>query len=214
VEYKYLDNWPQIPSLAGLKDLSNPPDGLYISGRFQPHIFKNCTAVVGSRRMTDYGRRAVEQLVPQLVSEGKTIVSGFMYGVDLCAHQACLKAGGQTIAVLGWGIRFPLKGQEVQLARDITRSGGLLVSEWFNQPPARWTFPVRNRLVAAFATDLYVIEAALKSGSLITARIAHRLNRRLWAVPGPATSPTSAGTNALLAAGQAKPWLIPSPPTP
>ena len=157
--------------------------------------------------MTDYGRRALETIIPRLVFEKKTIVSGFMYGVDQYAHELCLENGGHTIAVLGWGINEPLEGANKKLAGAIIAGGGLVLSEWENQPPTLWTFPIRNRIVAGLSTDVIVVEAALKSGSLITARIAHELQRTVWAVPGSITSPVSAGTNHLIAGGMAKAWL-------
>ncbi len=157
--------------------------------------------------MTEYGRRVIETIVPRFVFEKRTIVSGFMYGVDQYAHEVCVKNGGNTIAVLGWGINRPLAEQDKRLASAIIDSGGMIMSEWEEQKPTLWTFPVRNRIVAALSSDVVVVEAALKSGSLITANIAHVLKRNVWAVPGPITSRTSAGTNALIAQQKAHIWL-------
>ncbi|MBI3559018.1 DNA-processing protein DprA [Candidatus Gottesmanbacteria bacterium] len=170
-------------------------------------IFKNCVAVVGSRRMTDYGRRVIEKLIPQLIFEKKTVVSGFMYGTDQYAHQTTINNGGKTIAVLGWGINKKLEDYDKKLAEEIIASGGLLISEWEEQEGALWTFPARNRIVAALSDEVFVIEAAEKSGSLITAGMAAKLKRQVWAVPGPITSKTSVGTNNLIAEGKAKMWL-------
>jgi DNA processing protein len=190
-----------------LQDLSDPPKQLYYQGNLNPEIFGNCAAVVGSRRMTDYGRQVIEKLVPKLVFEKKTIVSGFMYGVDQYAHKVCLENGGKTIAVLGWGIETKLVDTDAQLAKNIIDAGGLLLSEWRDQVPALWTFPIRNRIVAALCEEVYVIEAAAQSGSLITANLALKLKRKLWAVPGPITSKTSMGTNDLIASKKAEMWL-------
>ena len=203
----------EIPKL--LKDLADPPKQLYYlakedSGAAQNDvmdIFDNCVAVVGSRRMTDYGRRVLDKLIPQLVFEKKTIVSGFMYGTDQYAHQSCVDNGGKTIAVLGWGIDKKLFDYDKKLAEQIINSGGLLISEWETQEGALWTFPSRNRIVAALAKEVFVIEAAEKSGSLITANMAIKLKRKVWAVPGPITSKTSAGTNNLIAEGKARMWI-------
>lgn len=145
-------------------------------------------------------------LVPRLVQAQKTIVSGFMYGVDQYAHRLAIENGGKTIAVLGWGINQTMEVGDEKLADDIVQSGGLLLSEWEKQKPTLWTFPVRNRIVAALCSDVYVIEAAEKSGSLITASYAFRLKRNLWAVPGPVTSRLSKGTNLLISRGIAKMW--------
>lgn len=207
MHYQCLSNWRSVPELSGLSDLSNPPKQLYYQGKWSSKLFENCVAIVGSRRMTEYGRQVIEKIVPKLVFEKKTIVSGFMYGVDQYAHTMCLENGGKTIAVLGWGINRLLEGVEQQLAEQIVASGGLLISEWEEQKPTLWTFPVRNRIVAALCHDVIVIEAAEKSGSLITASIARKLKRNLWAVPGPITSRLSMGTNTLIAEGKAVMWL-------
>lgn len=204
--YKKIENWKKLRELVRLRDVSNPPRDVYFSGKWNPEIFDSCVAIVGSRRMTDYGRRVIEKIVPRLVFEKKTIVSGFMYGVDQYAHEVCIENGGKTIAVLGWGITRVLEGTDLKIANRIISSGGLLLSEWKDQKPTLWTFPVRNRIVAALSADIIVVEAAVKSGSLITANIARKLKRRLWAVPGAITSRLSGGTNMLIAEGYAKMW--------
>jgi DNA processing protein len=180
---------------------------LYYQGEWKEDLFTKCVAVVGSRRMTEYGRRAIEKIVPQLVQDGCTIVSGFMYGADQMAHKTCVECGGNTIAVLGWGINYPLETSDQELASSILKSGGLLVSEWEDQKPTLWTFPARNRIVAAISQEVIVVEAALKSGSLITANLALKLGKKVWAVPGPITSRVSEGTNQLIAEGKAGIWL-------
>lgn len=159
--------------------------------------------------MTDYGRRVIEKIVPQLVQDGWTIISGFMYGVDQYAHKICIENGGKTIAVLGWGI-------DQENDTKIIESGGLLVSLWKDQLGTLWTFPARDRVMAALGHELIVIEAGLKSGSLITAEMAYKLGKPIWAIPGPITSSVSVGTNNLIAEGKAKIWLshndqIPNP---
>ena len=207
MEYQKITGWQKLPELSQLKDLTTPPKELYFAGQWQKEIFKNGVAVIGSRQMTEYGRRVIEKIIPQLVSQKQTIISGFMYGVDQYAHQICLESGGKTIAVLGWGINFKLEGFDLKLAERIIKNKGLLFSEWENQQPSHWTFPVRNRLVAALAKKIIVIEAAEKSGSLITVKIAAKLKREIWAVPGPITSRLSTGTNALIAVGKAKMYL-------
>lgn len=156
--------------------------------------------IVGSRRMTDYGKRVIEKIMPKLVQDGWTIVSGFMYGVDQYAHKICMENGGRTIAVLGWGIN-----QETDT--KIIDSGGLLISLWEDQVGTLWTFPARDRVMAAIGHELIVIEAAAKSGSLITAEMAYKLGKPIWAIPGPITSSVSAGTNQLIADGKAKMYV-------
>jgi DNA processing protein len=211
MHYRQLADWRKAPELVQLKDLSNPPKKLYYVGTWNSDILKSCVAIIGSRRITDYGRRVIEKMVPQFVFEKKTIVSGFMYGVDQYAHEVCVASGGKTIAVLGWGIKNPLDGTDKKLAQRIISSGGLLLSEWEDQKPTLWTFPVRNRIVAALSQDIIVVEAAVRSGSLITANIARKLKRRLWAVPGAITSRLSTGTNMLIAQGYATMWLGDAP---
>lgn len=198
--------WSDQAELAALGDLPDPPKVLYYRGSWDATLFADAVAVVGSRRMTTYGRQVIEQLIPHLVSAGKTIVSGFMYGVDQYAHEMCLHAGGKTIAILGWGIDVEMESSDKKLADAIICNGGLILSEWQTQKGALWTFPVRNRIVAALSREVYVIEAAPKSGSLLTAKIASKLHRTLWAVPGPITSRTSIGTNTLIAEGKARLW--------
>lgn len=207
VDYQKLQDWQNIPQLKGLLDLPTPPKELFYTGNFNPAIFEDCVAVVGSRKMTDYGQRVIEKMIPQLVGQGQTIVSGFMYGVDQYAHQTTVEGGGKTVAVLGWGIDTKLTGSDLRLAKQIISSGGLIVSEWQSQRPTHWTFPVRNRIVAGLCREVIVVEAAKISGSLITARIAYGLKRQLSAVPGPITSKQSTGTNNLIASGKAKIWL-------
>ena len=207
MQHQYLPDWRTVPQLSGLGDLPHPPKQLYYQGVWNAEIFTNCVAIIGSRRMTEYGRRVIEKIIPQLVFEKKTVVSGFMYGVDQYAHAVCMENGGKTVAVLGWGIATARTEEDKKLADRIIQTGGLLLSEWEDQQPTLWTFPVRNRIVAALCRDVIVIEAAEKSGSLITATIAHKLKRNLWAVPGPITSKLSFGTNKLIAEGKARIWI-------
>lgn len=207
MDYQEVSNWQKLRELKNLLDLTTLPKHLYFQGSWNSGIFENCTAVVGSRRMTDYGARVIEKIIPQLIAQGQTVVSGFMYGVDQYAHQVCVERGGKTIAVLGWGISHKLTATDAKLAKKIIDSKGLLISEWEEQKPTHWTFPLRNRIVAALCKEIIVVEAAENSGSLITARIATRLKKTVWAVPGPITSRTSRGTNRLIAEAKAKMWL-------
>lgn len=209
MDYQRLEHWQKLPELKSLLDLSTPPKELYYIGNWNPEIFINCVAVVGSRKITGYGERVIERIIPSLVNNKQTVVSGFMYGVDQYAHQTCIENGGKTIAVLGWGIDTKLTGIDLHLAEKIITSGGLLLSEWKTQKASHWTFPARNRIVAALCKEVIVVEAAEKSGSLITATLASRLKRKLWAVPGPITSRTSKGTNQLIASGKAQMWFQP-----
>ncbi len=207
MEYREVYDWRKLTELGRLSELKKPPERLFFSGDWNPGVFENCAAVVGSRRMTEYGHWSVEKLVNELASQGKTIVSGFMYGMDQAAHEAALEFGGRTIAVLGWGMNWKLEKREQILAEKIIDGGGLLISEWEDQEPTLWTFPVRNRIVAALSDAVYVVEAAEKSGSMITVSEARKLGREIFAVPGPVTSRVSSGTNYLIASGLAKSWV-------
>lgn len=162
-------------------------------------------AIVGSRRMTEYGQRVIEKWMPTLVEKGVTIVSGFMYGVDQTAHRACLENGGKTVAVLGWGIDWPVAQIDEELYQKIIEVDSLILSEYPDKTvPELWMFPQRNRIVAGIADAVLVVEGALKSGSLITARLATRFGKKLLAVPGPVTSRVAEGTNTLIRDGKAR----------
>jgi len=162
-------------------------------------------AIVGSRRVTDYGEKVIEKWMPSLVQRGVTIVSGFMYGVDQVAHKACLENGGKTIAVLGWGIDWQVAQQDKELYQKIIEVDSLIVSEYENQTvPELWMFPQRNRIVTGVSDAVLVVEGAEKSGSLITARLAGEMGVPLLAVPGPVFSRVSVGTNSLIRDGKAK----------
>ena len=185
----------------------NAKHKLYYQGTWSDEIFAKCMGVVGSRRMTDYGRRVVEKIVPELVQQGWTIVSGMMYGVDQAAHETCIECGGRTIGVLGWGIEYYAGDREWELQRKIIEGGGLLLSLWKDQMGTNWTFPARNQIVADICHELIVVEAASRSGALLTAGMMTKRKKLVWAVPGPITSSVSAGTNQLIANGEAKMWL-------
>lgn len=162
-------------------------------------------AVVGSRRMTDYGLAVVERWIPILVNRGVTIVSGFMYGVDQAAHRVCLENGGKTIAVLGWGIERQVCSEDVILYQKILEKNGLIVSEYGGETESSvWRFPQRNRIVVGIADAVLVVEAAERSGSLITANWALKMEKKLLAVPGAVFSAVSKGTNRLIADDKAE----------
>ncbi|HEX8122108.1 MAG TPA: DNA-processing protein DprA [Solirubrobacteraceae bacterium] len=158
-------------------------------------------AIVGMRRASSYGRDVARALARDLAAAGVPVVSGMALGVDSAAHAGALDAGGLTIAVLAGGADVPYPPSKQHLHAEI-RARGVVVSE---MPPGtrarRWCFPARNRIIAALADLTIVVEAAERSGSLITADLATRLGREVAAVPGPITSPGAAGTNALLRDG-------------
>lgn len=189
---------------AILRQISTPPGALFWRGATVFDSNRQWIAVVGTRSMTSYGKRATEMVVGELVECGAGIVSGLALGVDACAHTATLDAGGCTVAVLGSGLDadsiYPRAN--AALAERILLSGGALVSEY---PPGaesiKHHFPLRNRLIAGLCRATVVVEAGEKSGSVLTAKLALDENREVFAVPGPITSLTSKGTNELLRQG-------------
>lgn len=158
--------------------------------------------VVGARRASPYGLGVAEELGRMLAKAGMVVVSGLANGVDSMAHTGALNGEGLTIAVLGGGAERPYPRGQTHLYRRILEQGGVVLSE---PPPGtdsfRWTFPARNRIMAALAGMTVVVEAAERSGSLITADLAGQVGRDIGAVPGPVNAWLSAGTNQLLADG-------------
>ncbi len=174
---------------------------LYVRGRL-PEPGAVTLAVVGSRRMSEYGQRVIPLLLSPLAVSGVVIVSGFMYGVDVAAHKAALEARGVTVAVLGAGLDRPCPAGQDSLYTAILSGGGAVVSQFAPDEKAqRWMFPKRNAVVAQLSRGVLVIEAARKSGSLITAGHAQKMNTPVMAVPGPIVSPLSEGTNGLIRSG-------------
>ncbi len=162
-------------------------------------------AIVGSRRMTDYGGRVIEKWMSKIVDAKVVIVSGFMYGVDQKAHWECIKNGGKTIAVLGWGIDWKVMDSDVEIYKKILESGGLILSEYEGDArPELWKFPQRNRIVAGISDAVFVVEGAIKSGSMITAKLTKQFDKKLLALPGMVVSKVAEGTNNLIKTGDAK----------
>jgi DNA processing protein len=188
---------------APLRDAADGPWALI--GRGSPRLLDKiepfeAVTIVGARRATSYGREIARELGRELAAAGMVVVSGLAFGIDGCAHRGALDAG-RTIAVLGCGPDVAYPGSHRSLWRRICEEG-LVISELPpGATPWRWTFPARNRIMAALAGMTVVVEAATRSGSLITTDLAADLGRDLGAVPGPVTSRASAGPNGLLAAG-------------
>jgi len=175
---------------------------LYYKGNWDESIFKNCLAVVGSRHLTFYGRKSTEQLVTQAAAVGITIVSGFMYGGDEAAHSATVKCGGRTIAVMPCGIDVIHPPQHKKLYQEILENNGLIISEYEGDfLPQQWSYVQRDRIVAGLSKAVLVTEAALNSGSLITAGYAKKYGRKIFALPGQITSELSRGTLKLIKEG-------------
>jgi DNA processing protein len=187
-----------------LADLGDPPAVLF--GRGDLGLLRDLhpdatVTVVGSRRPSSYGRELARDLGREVAVAGLTVVSGMALGIDSRAHQGALEAGGLTIAVLGTGVDVAYPARSAPLYEEIVERG-LVLSEL---PPGtlarRWTFPARNRIMAALGRMTVVVEARERSGSLITAEMAQDLNREVGAVPGRVGSSPAAGTNGLLRDG-------------
>lgn len=187
-----------------LKKIDNPPFTIFVKGIIKSQDRK-AIAVVGSRRMTSYGQKATQRLVTDLVKKKITIVSGLARGVDTAAHQTALRMGGRTIAVLAGGLDRIYPPENQRLAWTISQNHGALVSEYPpGFPPNKENFPARNRLIAGLSLGTLVIEGAIHSGSLITARFAAEQGREVFAVPGPIDSLNSQAPLSLIRQG-AKP---------
>ncbi len=188
----------QYPAL--LREIPDAPIGLFYRGTLVHSPM--ALAVVGTRRPSPYGRLVTEQLVDALARQGVLIVSGLAFGVDATAHAAALRSSGTTIAVLAGGCDQVYPTAHTGLAEAIVRHGGAVLSEFPpGSPSLRHHFPIRNRIIAGMAHGVLVTEAPEKSGALLTAKLALDYNRDVFAVPGPITSATSAGTNRLLRDG-------------
>ena len=184
---------------ARLREIYDPPFLLYTRGEVSL-LHRPGVALVGTRRASLYGQRIAEQLAEDLASRGAVIVSGLAKGIDAAAHRGALRKGA-TIAVFGSSLDWIYPRQNRALAAEIAEQG-LLLSEYpFQTRPARWHFPLRNRIIAGLSLACVVVEAARRSGSLITARLALEQNREVMAVPGNVTSEVSQGTNWLIRCG-------------
>lgn len=186
-----------------LKQIFDPPALLFYRGTL-PDTTRKHIAVVGSREVTDYGRRAIDTIVGPIAESGAVIVSGLAYGVDALAHQTTIDRGGTTLAVLGTGADdasvYPAMNRD--LASRIVATGGAVISEFpIGTQGLKHHFPIRNRVIAGLCHDTLVIEAAQKSGSLITAKNALENGRDVYAIPGPFDALLSEGPNNLIKMG-------------
>ncbi|MBO9308797.1 MAG: DNA-processing protein DprA [Chloroflexi bacterium] len=189
---------PDYPPL--LRQIADPPPLLYVRGTLQA-ADQNALAVVGTRNATEYGKRMTAHIVEPLASQGVTIISGLAHGIDSAAHRAALRAGGRTIAVLPCGIDRVYPADQSALAAQIMESGCLISEFPLGTKAERHNFPQRNRVISGLAYGVLVVEAAEKSGALITVDCALEQGREVFAVPGNALSPASSGTNALIRSG-------------
>jgi DNA processing protein len=185
-----------------LQDLYDPPDSLYIYGDASL-LKKPMIAIVGSRNASPEGLKNARYLAQGLARAGALIVSGMAMGIDSAAHHAVIELGSGhfTAAILGTGLDIVYPRQNINLSRAIGQQG-LLISELpMGTGPKAWHFPRRNRIIAALSHGVVVVEAAKRSGSLITARLAAELGREVFALPGPLSNPNSIGCHLLIQQG-------------
>jgi DNA processing protein len=186
-----------------LGHVHNAPPVLYVKGDILPRD-EWAVAVVGTRASRAYGRQMVEEIAGDLARSGITVVSGLARGIDSLAHRAALRAGGRTIAVLGCGIDIIYPHEHRDLARNIVEKGALITEYPLGTKPEGGNFPPRNRIISGLSLGTLVVEAGKRSGALITADYALEQGREVFALPGNANSPKSAGTNRLIQEGAAK----------
>ena len=193
---------------APLRDIHSPPIVLFCRGKILPQDFP-AISVVGPRKISSYGRKALTHVVAPLAQQGITIVSGLAIGADYLAHQAAYDNGARTICVLGNGIDYVYPTAHTAFAKRIVdEDRGAILSEYFPKvEPRAEHFPMRNRIVAGLSRATIVAEAALNSGSLITAQMALDMGKDVFAIPGEIFSQNSRGTNELLQKSEAIPAL-------
>ncbi len=183
-----------------LKTIYDPPACLYYHGRLE--CLKQPTlAIIGSRAATSYGRQVSFQLARDLARKGITVISGMALGIDSESHRGALAGGGKTVAVLGCGLDVVYPPQNKKLYQEVRENGALITEYPAGTRPEGFHFPARNRMISGSALGVIVVEAALKSGSLITARLALEQGREVFAIPGRVDSVKSAGAHKLLQQG-------------
>lgn len=183
-----------------LKEIKNCPEKLYYRGNWNSNIFEKSLAIVGSRRMSRYGIDVIAKFMPEFIANNITIISGFMYGVDTESHKKCLEFGGKTVAVLGGGLNILVPPENGNLYSEILEKDGLIISEYEPEfQPTLWSFPQRNRIVAGLSTlGILVVEAGIKSGSLITSRMGREQGKKVYVIPGQINNSIAEGCNYLI----------------
>ncbi|MCR4963586.1 MAG: DNA-processing protein DprA [Firmicutes bacterium] len=204
--YEYLQSGVSVVTYLDaeyppeLRLIEDPPCVLFYKGRL-PKPGEPALALIGSRHASGYGRQVAEILARDLAYQGYTIVSGMARGIDSFCHQAALKAGGRTVAVLGSGLDVIYPRENAALYRQIYEQGAVISEFPLGTAALSYNFPRRNRIISALALGVVVIEAGLKSGTLRTVDYALEQGKDVFAVPGPITSASSRGTNRLLRDG-------------
>ena len=187
----------QYPEL--LKHIDRPPTILYVKGRIAN---EKAIAIIGARKANFYGQKVIEKIVPDLVGNGWTIVSGGAIGADTMAHKATLKNKGKTVAVIGSGLLQPYPFSNKRLFAQMIETGGAVISSFpLQTEPHPGNFPVRNRIIAGLAKGTVVVQAAHKSGAKITAEFALEQGKEVFAIPGSVEDPLSVGCHDLIGQG-------------
>jgi len=186
-----------------LKTIADPPPCLYVRGTIEA-ADAVALAIVGARQCSRYGAEQAERFAALACRAGLTVVSGLARGIDSYAHKGALAAEGRTLAVLGCGLNHLYPPDAVELAANVARRGAILSELAMDVPPDEKNFPRRNRIIAGLALGTLVIEATVRSGAMITARLANDYNREVFAVPGRLDTPQADGCNQLIQRGEAK----------
>lgn len=188
---------PKYPQRLKRAECDDCPTVLFYKGSAELNMQK-VVSIVGTRKVTEYGKKMVDELVGGMMSEGILVVSGLAYGVDTCSHKAALQYGLPTVGVLGHGLNMIYPAENRNLAKDMLACGGLLTEYSSQTKLETHNFPARNRIIAALSDAVIVIEAAKKGGALITAEIANGYNREVFSVPGKVGDTYSEGCNNLI----------------
>jgi DNA processing protein len=184
-----------------LKNIYQPPWAIFAKGDLSLLQKEPKLAVVGSRKATQYGKNSLHLLIPRLIEKGVVIVSGLANGIDTIAHECTINNGGKTIAVIAGGMYHIYPKENKNLALQMMKTQ-LIISEYPpDTKPAKWHFPIRNRIISGLSVGTFIIEAKQKSGSLITANYALNEGREVFSLPGSIFNPLSNGTNELIQQG-------------
>lgn len=184
-----------------LKEIHDPPPVIYVKGSLKAFASSPHVAIVGTRHPTHYGLRMSSTLARELTSAGVAVVSGMARGCDTAAHKGALEANGATIAVMGTGIDVVYPAENKRLYEEIAEKGAIISELPLKTKPLPLNFPRRNRIISGITLGVVVVEAPVRSGALMTARLSLECNREVFAVPGSVTSEKSRGTNRLIKEG-------------
>ncbi len=195
--------WQDEHYPVALRPLRDPPALLYYRGRLPDFNRRLCISVVGTRSMSEYGKRMAYKIGYELAAAGTVVISGMALGNDSVATAGAISAGGSTVAVLGCGIDIAYPREHAHFCEEIVRTGAVMTEYPPGTPPVGHHFPVRNRIISGLSQGTLVIEGDLKSGSMITAKTAILQGRDIYALPGNVGETNSAGTNRLISEGAA-----------